>query len=53
MCSGNLGYKEHLKYLCGTSTAVSCAKAFIREIGAQKDHCKYYNSNLELYIFSI
>ena len=32
----NALYKEHLKFLCGTSTAVSFAKAFIREIGAQK-----------------
>ena len=48
----NALYKEHLKFLCGTSTAVSFAKAFIREIGAQKDHYEYYNSDLELYIFS-
>ena len=32
--------------------SVSFAKAFIREIGAQKDHYEYYNSDLELYIFS-
>ena len=48
----NALYREHLKFLCGTSTAVSFAKAFIREIGAQKDHYEYYNSDLELYIFS-
>ena len=45
-------YKEHLKFLCGTSTALSFAKKFIREIGVRKDHYEYYNSDLELYVFS-
>ena len=48
----NALYKEHLKFLCGTSTALSSAKAYIREVGSQKDHYEHYNSDLELYIFS-
>ena len=48
----NTLYKEHLKFLCGTSTALSFAKKFIREIGVRKDHYEYYNSDLELYVFS-
>ena len=48
----NALYKEHLKFLCGTSTALSFAKAYIREVGSQKDHYEHYNSDLELYIFS-
>ena len=48
----NALYKNHLKFLCGTSSALKFAKPFIREIGAKKDHYEYYNSNLELYVFS-
>lgn len=48
----NALFKEHLKFLCGTSTALSFAKSFIREIGDQKDHYEHYNSDLELYIFT-
>ncbi len=48
----NALYKNHLKFLCGTSNSLSFAKAFIREIGDRKDHYEYYDSNLELYVFS-
>ena len=48
----NALYKNHLKFLAGTSSALSFAKAFIREVGQKKDHYEYYNSNLELYVFS-
>lgn len=45
-------FKAHLKFLCGSSTALSFAKQYIREIGGKKDHYTYYNSQLELYVFS-
>ncbi len=48
----NALYKEHLKFLCGTSTALRFAKDYIREIGPDKDRYEHYNSDLELYIFS-
>ena len=48
----NALYKNHLKFLSGTSSALSFAKAFIREVGQRKDHYEYYNCNLELYVFS-
>ena len=48
----NALFKKHLKFLCGTSSALSFAKDFIREIGSRKDHYEYYNSNLELYVFT-
>ena len=48
----NVMYKEHLKFLCGTSTALKFAKDYIREIGADKDRYEAYNSDLELYVFS-
>ena len=48
----NALYKDHLKFLCGASTSLGFAKAFIREIGANKDHYEYYNSSLELYVFT-
>ena len=48
----NALYKNHLKFLCGTSSALKFAKSFIREIGTKKDHYEYYNSNLELYVFT-
>lgn len=48
----NAMYKEHLKFLCGTSTTLKFAKEFIREIGADKDRYEHYNSDLELYVFS-
>jgi len=48
----NALFKKHLKFLCGTSSALSFAKEFIREIGSKKDHYEYYNSNLELYVFT-
>ena len=48
----NALFKKHLKFLCGTSSALSFAKEFIREIGSKRDHYEYYNSNLELYVFT-
>lgn len=48
----NALFKAHLKFLCGTSTALSFAKQYIREIGGKKDHYTYYNSQLKLYVFS-
>ena len=48
----NALFKKHLKFLCGTSSALSFANDFIREIGSRKDHYEYYNSNLELYVFT-
>ena len=48
----NALYREHLKFLCGTSTALGFARKFIREVGVRKDHYEYYNSDLELYVFS-
>jgi len=48
----NALFKKHLKFLCGTSSALSFAKEFIREIGSRKDHYENYNSNLELYVFT-
>ena len=44
--------KKHLKFLRGTTSSRSFAKEFIREIGNKKDHYEYYNSDLELYVFS-
>lgn len=44
--------RNHLKFLCGASTALRFAKEYIREIGSRKDYYEYYNSDLELYIFS-
>ena len=48
----NALFKKHLKFLCGTSSALSFAKEFIREIGSKRDRYEYYNSNLELYVFT-
>ena len=48
----NALYKEHMKFLCGTSTALKFAKDYIREIGTNKDRYEAYNSDLELYVFS-
>ena len=48
----NMLYREHLKFLCGASTALRFVKAYIREIGSSKDHYEHYNSSLELYVFS-
>lgn len=48
----NALFKKHLKFLCGTSSALSFAKEFIREIGSRKDHYENYSSNLELYVFT-
>lgn len=45
-------YKEHYKFLVGTSTSLSYAKEFIREIGGKKDNYTNYNSSYELYMFS-
>lgn len=45
-------YRNHLKFLCGASTALRFAKEYIREIGSRKDYYEYYNIDLELYIFS-
>ena len=48
----NALFKKHMKFLCGTSSALSFAKEYIREIESKKDHYEYYNSNLELYVFT-
>ena len=48
----NALYKEHLKFLCSTSTALSFARNFIREVGSKRDSYEAYNSDLELYVFS-
>lgn len=48
----NALYKKHLKFLCGTTSALSFVKEYIRAIGSKKDHYEYYNANLELYVFS-
>ena len=48
----NALFKKHMKFLCGTSSALSFAKEYIGEIGSKKDHYEYYNSNLELYVFT-
>ena len=48
----NALYKDHHKFLTGTSTSVSFARQFIREIGSKKDNYAYYNSDKELYMFS-
>ena len=45
-------YKHHLKFLIGTSTALSFAKSFIREVADKKDSFEAYNENYELYIFT-
>ena len=48
----NALYKDHMKFLCGTSTSLSFAKDFIREIGTNKDSYESYYSDLELYVFT-
>lgn len=48
----NALYKDHLKFLCGTSTSLSFAKDFIREVGTGKDNYENYHSDLELYVFT-
>ena len=48
----NALYKDHHKFLTGTSTSVSFARQFIREIGNNKDSYANYDSETELYIFS-
>ena len=48
----NALYREHLKFLCGTSSSLKLAREYIREIAAKKDSYEYYNSELELYVFS-
>ena len=48
----NALYKEHLKFLLGTSTALSYAKEYIREVGTDKDSFEHYNDSYGLYIFS-
>jgi len=48
----NALYREHLKFLCGTSSSLKFAREYIREIAAKKDSYEYYNSELELYVFS-
>ncbi len=48
----NTLYKEHLKFLCGTSTSLKFAGDYIREIGSDKDRYEHYNSDLELYVFT-
>ena len=48
----NALFRDHIKFLCGTSAALSFAKDYIREIGTDKDRYEYYNSDLELYVFS-
>lgn len=48
----NALYKEHYKFLIGTSTSLSFARSFIDEIGDSKDSYEHYDSNYELYIFT-
>lgn len=48
----NAMYREHMKFLCGTSSSLKFARDYIREIAAKKDSYEYYNSELELYVFS-
>ncbi len=48
----NALYKDHLKFLIGTSTALSYAKTFIHDIGGDKDQYANYNGELELYVFT-
>ena len=48
----NALYKDHMKFLCGTSTSLSFAKDFIREVGTGKDNYENYHSDLELYVFT-
>lgn len=48
----NALYKDHLKFIVGTTTALSFAKEYIREIGTDKDDFMHYNEDYELYIFS-
>ena len=48
----NALYKNHYKFLVGTSTALSFAKEFIHEIDNEKDSYVSYNSELELYVFT-
>ena len=48
----NALYKDHMKFLCGTSTSLSFAKDFIREVGISKDNYENYHSDLELYVFT-
>ncbi len=48
----NALYRNHMKFLCGTSTTLSFVKEFIREVGVDKDSYESYNSELELYIFT-
>lgn len=52
--AGNINalLKNHLKFLCGTTTSIGFARQFIREIGNKKNHYEYYNSDLGLYVFS-
>ena len=45
-------FKKHLKFLCGTTNSSSFVIEFIQEIGNKKDHYEYYNSDLELYVFT-
>lgn len=48
----NAMYREHIKFLCGTSASLKYARTFIREIGENKDRYECYNSDLEIYAFS-
>lgn len=45
-------YKNHYKFLIGTSAALSYAKDFIDAVSDRKDSFENYNSDLELYVFT-
>lgn len=52
--AGNINelYKNHYKFIIGASTALTCAKEFIREAAPRKDAYEYYSTDYELYAFS-
>ena len=41
-------YKDHYKFLLGTSTTLKYARDFIREIGDTKVHFEFYDSDFDL-----
>ena len=48
----NALYKEHYKFIVGTSTVLTYAKEYIREISDRKDSYEFYNEDYELYVFT-
>lgn len=48
----NALYQGHYKFIVGTTTALTYARQFIRETGADKNTLASYNDDYELYIFS-